>query len=164
MSQPIPWYKQFWPWFIIALPLSAVIAGISTVLIAVNNKVVLVADDYHKNGKAITADNSRLKAASELGMIAHLQELGEPKQLQLSLNSLDGQFKQAIELHFAHPTLGDKDVTQTLTSDAAGNYSLPSPTMEGDWFIRITPLTQAWRLQQRLTLPLNRIIEISAQK
>ena len=28
------WYKQFWPWFIMALPFSAVVAGLSTVAIA----------------------------------------------------------------------------------------------------------------------------------
>lgn len=32
-----PWYKQFWPWFIIALPLTAVIASFATLWIAVNN-------------------------------------------------------------------------------------------------------------------------------
>ncbi|MFT7320700.1 FixH family protein, partial [Congregibacter sp.] len=29
-----PWYQQFWPWFLIALPGSVVIAGLSTLYIA----------------------------------------------------------------------------------------------------------------------------------
>ncbi len=29
-----PWYRQFWPWFIIALPLSAVIASTSVAVVA----------------------------------------------------------------------------------------------------------------------------------
>jgi len=164
MSQPTPWYKQFWPWFIIALPLSAVIAGISTVVIATNNKVELVAGDYYKNGKAIKADNSRIKAAQDLGLKAKLTNANEQDTLVLTLYSKQGQFKEAIELHFAHPTLGKHDVTSKLTCDAAGNYYFPKPTLQGDWLLRISPLTQVWRLQQRITLPLNEAIEINADK
>lgn len=30
-----PWYKQFWPWFIIALPLSSVIASFTVLWLAI---------------------------------------------------------------------------------------------------------------------------------
>jgi len=32
-----PWYRQFWPWFIIALPASAVVAGFITLWLAISN-------------------------------------------------------------------------------------------------------------------------------
>jgi len=41
----LPWYKQFWPWFIIALPASAVIAGFYTLWLAISNPDHLVVDD-----------------------------------------------------------------------------------------------------------------------
>ena len=40
-----PWYKQFWPWFIIALPASAVIASFLTLWIAISNPDHLVVDE-----------------------------------------------------------------------------------------------------------------------
>ena len=40
-----PWYKQFWPWFIIALPASVVIASFVTLWIAISNPDYLVVDD-----------------------------------------------------------------------------------------------------------------------
>ena len=40
-----PWYRQFWPWFIIALPVSAVIASFITLWLAVSNPVTLVVND-----------------------------------------------------------------------------------------------------------------------
>ncbi len=40
-----PWYRQFWPWFIIALPASAVIASFITLWLAVSNPVTLVVDE-----------------------------------------------------------------------------------------------------------------------
>lgn len=37
-----PWYKQFWPWFIMGLPAIAVIASVTTLFIAINNPDYLV--------------------------------------------------------------------------------------------------------------------------
>ncbi|MGB7451236.1 MAG: FixH family protein [Lysobacterales bacterium] len=43
-----PWYKQFWPWFIIALPASVVIASFFTLYLAVSNphQLVVTDDEY----------------------------------------------------------------------------------------------------------------------
>ena len=42
-----PWYRQFWPWFIIALPASSVVAGITTFWIAMQttDSLVVQAED-----------------------------------------------------------------------------------------------------------------------
>jgi len=41
----LPWYRQFWPWFIIALPAAAVIAGFFTLWLAISRPDYLVVDD-----------------------------------------------------------------------------------------------------------------------
>jgi len=40
-----PWYRQFWPWFIIALPAATIIAGIITFYLALSRPVQLVVGD-----------------------------------------------------------------------------------------------------------------------
>ncbi len=40
-----PWYKQFWPWFLLALPASVVIASMFTIFLAVQNAPVLIQKD-----------------------------------------------------------------------------------------------------------------------
>ena len=40
-----PWYKQFWPWFVFAIPAISVIAGISLLIIALKNPDYLVVDE-----------------------------------------------------------------------------------------------------------------------
>jgi hypothetical protein len=40
-----PWYKQFWPWFIIALPASVVVASFFTLWLAISNPDQLVLDE-----------------------------------------------------------------------------------------------------------------------
>ena len=41
-----PWYKQFWPWFIIALPASVVVASFFTLWLALSNPDPLVVEDH----------------------------------------------------------------------------------------------------------------------
>ncbi len=40
-----PWYRQFWPWFIIALPAASIIAGIITVYLALTRPFHLIVGD-----------------------------------------------------------------------------------------------------------------------
>jgi hypothetical protein len=40
-----PWFKQFWPWFLIALPGSVVVASMYTITLAVQNAPVIVQKD-----------------------------------------------------------------------------------------------------------------------
>jgi len=39
-----PWYRQFWPWFLIALPAAAVIAGFFTLYLAITHPDPLIID------------------------------------------------------------------------------------------------------------------------
>lgn len=41
----LPWYKQFWPWFIIALPAAAVLASFFTLWLAISRPDYLVVDE-----------------------------------------------------------------------------------------------------------------------
>jgi hypothetical protein len=59
MSESAPWYRQGWPWFLILLPLTVVIACFVTLYLALSTDEALVRDDYYKEGLAI---NQRLEA------------------------------------------------------------------------------------------------------
>lgn len=52
-GQDVPWYRQFWPWFIIALPASAVVAGFITLWLAITNPDgLVVSDDQYQRVKS----------------------------------------------------------------------------------------------------------------
>jgi len=46
----LPWYRQFWPWFIIALPASAVIASFISLWLAISNPdhLIVTEDEYQQ--------------------------------------------------------------------------------------------------------------------
>ena len=68
-----PWYRQGWPWFLIALPATAVVAGIVTLVIAAKTFDGMVVDDYYKEGRAIVQTIGRVEHARELGLRAALR-------------------------------------------------------------------------------------------
>lgn len=48
-----PWYRQFWPWFLLALPAAALIAGVSTLVIALRHADQEISEPYVKHGLII---------------------------------------------------------------------------------------------------------------
>jgi len=145
------WFKQFWPWFLIILPLSAVIAGISTVIIATNNKPDMVVDDYYTKGKAINQDLTLLKNAQQKNISALITQSDN----ELLINLTGVQEKSSIRLFLFHSTLAERDLSQFLTADGNGNYRYrPEQSLKGKWKMRIEPFDKSWRLQKTITLPM----------
>ena len=62
----LPWYREPWPWLLMAGPALVVVAGLTTAWIAVTHEDGLVADDYYKRGLAINQELRRDSAAVSL--------------------------------------------------------------------------------------------------
>ncbi len=151
-----PWYKQFWPWFLIALPLSAVIAGIATVIIANNNKVSMVVDDYYKEGKAINLELGRLTTALKRGIQAEVSV--SDKEVVLNFTGGDLKPGMPVQLSFHHATLEARDFAKLLTADAKGRYRLAlEEPLNGRWFIRAEPVDGSWLIQNWAGFPRDKV-------
>lgn len=154
-----PWYRQFWPWFIIALPCAAVVASIATAIIASKDGVNLVAEDYYKQGKEINQDLSKFDRAEALGIRIAL----EVKDGELTLKPLAGEIPpgQALRLSLFHPTLAGHDSEHLMTADGNGVYRLMlDKPLTGKWHIRVDAFDHAWRLQETVQLPTKAPIEL----
>lgn len=150
MQQP-PWYKQFWPWFLILLPATAVTASIYTFFLASSTQLSLVSEDYYKQGKGINQDLSRVRAAQNLGLVFAM----DVNEKEITIAQHGGtKMDTAIELEFHHATLAERDFSQMLTLDGNGiyRYQLEQP-LDGIWLVQIDSFDQSWRLQKRVQLP-----------
>lgn len=149
----LPWYKQFWPWFLIAIPVITVISGVAMVLIANDKPDVVVVDDYYKKGLAINMTLARDKKAQELG----LQALGriDKKNKQIILE-LYGQIKEKnLRLALTHPTAAQQDIVITLRAGQKKNQytgSLPDLPQEKR-YILLEPVDKSWRLTGHAMFP-----------
>ena len=148
------WFKQFWPWFLIILPMAAVVASVSTLIIATDNKPEMVVDDYYKTGKAINSDLSLLKKAKELGISGLVTQ-----QQEGLLIKLDGLTTNAsISFSLYHSTQSKRDKSQMLTANANGDYLYQTKdSLIGKWTLRIEPFDKQWRLQQAVKFPAKNI-------
>ena len=119
-----PWYKQVWPWFIISLPLSSVIAGLSTLYIAINTDDTLVKDDWYKQGKAINRRFELDQNASTLGISANLRLDQITGEALLDLSYLDGDYSPTkhLSLQLVHSTLAKWDQEILLTRNDTQQY------------------------------------------
>ncbi|AYO09337.1 FixH family protein [Vibrio campbellii] len=147
-----PWYKQFWPWFLIILPLTVVVWTIVTVVVFANNSVSLVAEDYYKKGKGINIDISKMNVARDLGLNATVSS--DDNTVVISFNKGELPHFPALTATFTHRTLPDRDFTKLLTADAKGNYRLtPEDSIQGPWFVELEPHNKEWMIQGRVEFP-----------
>lgn len=146
-----PWYKQFWPWFLIALPLSSVIAGVTTVIIAANTTDSMVVDDYYKDGLAINESLAKKNKAKEMKVQARLEF--DEQRIRVQVSAKD-DIKDSLFLNFQHATLSERDFRLALKKDAKGNYySELDKDLAGSWFISLFPYQRGWEVEQKVTLP-----------
>lgn len=114
----LPWYRQFWPWFLILLPASVVVAGLTTVYIANRGADDLVVDDYYKDGLAINRKLEKTGKADELGLSARL----EIDQRQIRVLTEGPIEASVLQLSLSHPLESDQDFTLSLQISSPGDY------------------------------------------
>ena len=158
---PPPWYRQGWPWFLMALPAVAVIAGIVTLWLAMSTSDGLVVDDYYKQGLAIQQTIVRSQRAAELGLEARLQLRAESVDLQLAGRSAEA-IPERVRIIFSHPTRVGLDQTLVLAG-ANGRFSgALKELLGGRWDVQIEDEARTWRLNGVANLPSNTEIRIVA--
>lgn len=143
-----PWYKQRWPWFLIAGPAIVVVAGVVTAWIAVESNDGLVTDDYYKEGMAINQRLQRDHRASSLGLHADVMRSGLNVRLMLSAAAGQVELPAAIVLHLTHPTRAGQDQAVEMISEGAGFYDGKlTADITGRWLVMIEDPAGQWRLQ-----------------
>lgn len=147
-----PWYKYFWPWFLIAVPVSSFMMAFVLVNVATNTDDSLVVDDYYKEGKAINASMAKVEEAQRLRIMTDLTV--NDGQITVEFHSGIPDAGNALKLNFYHVTLQDKDFSLLLTRDASGIYrGFTESNTDGKWQISLSPMDDAWKVQQIISLP-----------
>ena len=158
---PRPWYREPWPWILISLPATAVVAGIATVWIAASSADGLVVGDYYKAGLAINQTLARDEAARALALRATLKE--EAGALSLQLGGNLQAYPARLMLTLAHPTRQGMDHVLTLQHAGGGRYRTALPAVQaGKWHAQLTDPASAWRLSGVLHTPLDQPVTLAA--
>ena len=171
------WYKQFWPWFLIFLPSSVVIASIITIILAVQGADSLVSDDYYKQGKLINKNLRKIEYAKKIGLSGGLSIKDNQLQLNVSVREKTINLPPVLMMSFIHPASADKDLSITLIEStdinsaepktitgtdytSQKNIALVKLLSQGAWYVRLLPLDKTWQLNGKIknnikTIPLH---------
>ncbi|MBU4499622.1 MAG: FixH family protein [Gammaproteobacteria bacterium] len=158
---PKPWYREFWPWFLMSLPATAVIAGVATVVIAIQSADGMVVGDYYKAGLAINQTLARDDAAYTMGLTATINS--KDGMLLLNLGGRLPRYPDQLSLTLAHPTRSGLDQVLTLVHAGGSHYRVALPAMPaGKWQLHLADAPSTWRLSGIVHTPLNQPVTLSA--
>jgi hypothetical protein len=139
-----PWYREPWPWLLMAGPAAVIVAGAATIWIAFASADGLVAEDYYRQGLAINKVLAREDAARRLGISAEVSF-----QTGVLRVALRGQNPEALFAHLAHATRAGHDMRLRLAPVREGVYQAELPPLPaGRWRIVIEDPQGTWRIAQ----------------
>jgi uncharacterized protein len=152
-----PWYRERWPWILMAGPAIVVLASLFTAWLAIRSDDGLVADDYYKQGLAINQILSRSDAAGRLGIEAEIYLVDGRVRVLLGAAG-----RGALTLQLAHPTRAGMDQSLKLTMVGPGIYEgRLRPLQPGRWHVLLE--TADWRLAGDWMLPAAGVLKLAAR-
>jgi hypothetical protein len=148
-----PWYSQFWPWFLVALPATAVAASIASLVIAVRNADSLVRSDWSAAGDAINEMLAREEEAASRGLVATLRLDPGSRQLRVELDGRAVEAVSKVGLELRHPADSDRDVALELPAQGNGLFTaMVDADLHGDWYATLSAADGSWTIRRRITL------------
>lgn len=156
-----PWYTHRWPWLLMIGPVSVVLAGIHTTMIAFAEQDALVVDDYYKQGKAINMDLRRDRIAASMQLQMDMAYDAAKGVISGELTGL--QKSEAVVLSLVHSTQPEKDVKLRVQPDAQGRFSATLPMLDiARWQVLVENEQRDWRLHGTWSWPQERRIALKA--
>jgi len=157
MEQPSipPWYKQFWPWFLIALLASSVAFSLTYLAFSIRLYDGTVEQDYYKEGLAINQQLAKQEHAQQLGLAATLR--ADPHTGDIIVD-LEGERRpERLNLALIFPTESARDRELTLEHVHEGRYvtTIDEP-LRYRWYLHLQPTPgndAEWRLTGEAHFP-----------
>jgi hypothetical protein len=143
---PRPWHREPWPWILMAGPALVIVAGFTTLWLAISSDDGLVADDYYRRGLAINQTLSRGRAARDLGLSAEVELDDSTGRVRVLMHGA-AALPAVLQLRLVHPTRAVADQRLELRKTADGSYAgvLNAP-LGGRRVVLIEDLERHWRL------------------
>ncbi|MEQ6888643.1 FixH family protein [Halomonas sp. CS7] len=158
-----PWYKQFWPWFLIGLLASSVTFSITYLVLSIHYYDGTVEQDYYKQGLAINERLAKQEHARELGLEAVMR--ADPRTGDIVID-LEGERRpERLYLELIFPTESSRDRSLVLEHVRDGRFvtSIDQP-LNYRWYLHLQPAEgqdAAWRLTGEAHFPTEGDISLS---
>ena len=116
-----PWYREPWPWLLMLGPAIVIVAGITTLILALRSNDGLVSDDYYKQGLAINRIIERDNRARAMRYRAEMTLSRDNRRVRVILSGA-GALPERLRLHLIHPGKSSADEAVALRALGTGIY------------------------------------------
>lgn len=139
-------------WLMLALPAAAVVAGLSTVVIAVRaSGDDAVPESVRRTAQVQEADLAADRQAARRQLRAQLQVNRATGAVQVSITG-DAITDDRVELRLVHATDGARDAVAVLVRSGALWLGRVNAPLDRPWALVLAADDGAWRLQGRLPI------------
>lgn len=146
-----PWYKQFWPWFLIAIPGSSVVMGAIMISLALQDQGGLVRDDWYKEGMAINERLDQQKKAKTAGIKGFFSFASEENIISLRVDNIDPAQEASLTLDLIHPTQKQRDIAVELVRTPQNTYFAKlDHTPAGFYYVQLRSAPGQWEIESQL--------------
>lgn len=157
-----PWYREPWPWLLMAGPALVVVAAIVTLGLALDGNDGLVADDYYKRGLAINQVLARDRVAAAHKYVAGVDFNPGFRRVRVTLTG--DETPPALLLNLAHATRAGEDRVVPLAATGQGVYEAPlEPPAAGRWRLTLEDAGRSWRLSADARIPQDTALTLKAR-
>ncbi|MFY0991316.1 FixH family protein [Halomonas sp. C05BenzN] len=150
-----PWYKQFWPWFLIGLLMLSISVSSTFAFLAIRSADGMVQEDYYEHGRAINMVLAKQQRAADLGLSARLRLDPLTSDVVLDLEGSE-RHPERLDFELIFPTQDDRDIELTLEHVRGGRYLGQAPdNLHYRWYLQLQPTGDSpeWRLVGEATFP-----------
>jgi hypothetical protein len=148
-------------WLVIILPLLSVVAGLTSLRLAVSRGDRELPANFHWEGGTFDADQDRLAMAATMGLSAEVRLDGPARRCVVTLH---GTSPSALRLDLTHPTSQFADRHVRLTGNG-GTYGAPcAPLGAAHWWVQLADEQGSWMLRGRVHGALAETLALSAQQ
>ena len=134
-------------WLVIGLPLLAVAASLTSVLLAFGSADAPLPERYHWEGSQLEADQARLDAAAQRGISAEFSIDASTGECRILLR---GAAPASLQLDLAHATRAGIDQHVLLQRVGDAYVGRCAPLARGHWWLEAGDAQSGWLIRQRI--------------
>ena len=115
-ASDLPWYRQTWPWLLMAGPALAVVASLASAYLAVEGADPVIEDHYYERGLDINTTLRRVQHAADLGVHASVAYDGVQggETVWVRVRSTQPIHDTSLQVHLVHPARAGADQSAVL--------------------------------------------------
>ncbi len=141
---PLPWYREFWFWFVFGPLIFIIVLCAFTVTIALKGADDVVVDNYYKEGQMINQVLEQDKRAEAMGLVGDLRfdKLTGDVMLTIAHAPEDAELMpEQLLLFMAHPVKATQDQQIMLKRIAPGEYrGALDQEPQFNWYLTLYPV------------------------